>query len=278
MVLYLDEDYGTPSARSPISNTYASIPFPYQQRSDVGKALYSVDHSELFPKLTHFGFGSTFCHCIQTFYKDTLTATLINGTSRAFFQISCSVRQGDALPPGHFVVYIELLVASFFSTFTRFSILTPLHPTLHLPFAFTDDVTGLLNDLRQAPHFINRVTQFFPQRAWYILLLTKLSFYRSSLGTKHLTRAQPYNNLGFAHWLSQSAPAYYTFLSVVHNRHHTNWKLFCTRFFSVWLFGDDLQEHISVESSHSNLLFFIYFGTLAPRITCLRHCSQSFPS
>lgn len=123
MVLYLDEDYGTPSARSPISNTYASIPFPYQQRSDVGKAVYSVDHSELFPKLTHFGFGSTFCHCIQTFYKDTLTATLINGTSRAFFQISCSVRQGDALPPGHFVVYIELLVASFF---------LHLHPLQHI--------------------------------------------------------------------------------------------------------------------------------------------------
>ncbi|KAF1320888.1 Pol polyprotein, partial [Globisporangium splendens] len=126
---------------------------------DFAKAFDSVLWPALDMVLHHFGFGDTFRAWIKTFYKGTLVSILINGSPGQPFELGAGVRQGDPLSPALFVIFIEpmlnFLRARLSSAGVKVGSGEP-----HLLLAFADDCTGLLEDIKDAPRFLELVQSY----------------------------------------------------------------------------------------------------------------------
>ena len=79
---------------------------------DFEKAFDSLNWKFVSRSLESFGFGTSFCAWIKTFYKNITSCVTNNGFFTPSFSLKRGVRQGDPLSPSLFIVVLELLATS----------------------------------------------------------------------------------------------------------------------------------------------------------------------
>ena len=90
----------------------------YIDRADETGILVSLDQEKAFDRvndtfiqnlLVHFGFGPSFCHWINTFYKGANMHVIVNEKLTEPIKLSRGVRQGDSLSPMLYILCVECL-------------------------------------------------------------------------------------------------------------------------------------------------------------------------
>ena len=79
---------------------------------DFEKAFDSLNWKFVSRSLESFGFGTSFCAWIKTFYKNITSCVTNNGFFTPSFSLKRGVRQGDPLSPSLFIIVLELLATS----------------------------------------------------------------------------------------------------------------------------------------------------------------------
>ena len=79
---------------------------------DFEKAFDSLNWKFISRSLESFGFGTSFCAWIKTFYKNITSCVTNNGFFTPSFSLKGGVRQGDPLSPSLFIIVLELLATS----------------------------------------------------------------------------------------------------------------------------------------------------------------------
>ena len=125
---------------------------------DQEKAFDRVNRTFLQNILVYFGFGPSFCHWINTFYKGANMRVIVNERLTEPIPLSRGVRQGDSLSPMLYILCVECLACKIRSCPEIEGFLLPCAKGLQYKVGvYADDTTSLVKSVYSLVALLNVV-------------------------------------------------------------------------------------------------------------------------
>ena len=123
---------------------------------DQEKAFDRVNRTFLQKLLVHLGFGPSFCHWINTFYKGANMRVIVNEWLTDPIPLSRGVRQGDSLSPMLYILCVECLACKIRSCREIEGFLLPGAKGLQYKVGvYADDTTSLVKSVYSLTALLN---------------------------------------------------------------------------------------------------------------------------
>ena len=125
---------------------------------DFEKAFDSVDWEFLYLTMKKFNWGDSLISWVKTLYNNISSCIINNGWTSNYFELKRGVRQGDPLSPYLFILVAEILASSIRQDKKIKGIKLDNDETKLVQYA--DDITGILDNVSSAKHFLHNVEIF----------------------------------------------------------------------------------------------------------------------